>query len=189
MDFLTKCLSWVCGQAADRSWVFGDEMFPLCQRCTGIYAGAAIAAIIFCCTRRRPHRWTMMIHVLLVGQIIPAGLHWCFDTPVLRTLSGGWFGIGLIGLMSRQIAVRFHSESRTDSWGILTSFLAVTLLASLTAYSNAAAANLLAVLVVVGLFSIAVLIVANVVQLYSLWRDEAPVVKTACRHSAASKFF
>jgi uncharacterized membrane protein len=163
MNFPAQFFSWVCGQAVDRSWVFGASTFPLCERCTGIYAGAAIAFMLACCIPGRPNRWTNAIHAILLLQIIPFGLHLWSDTPFLRTLSGGWFGLGLIGFLCHGPGVFLCGRKiRSAGFGFLGSFLLVNLLAPLAASGTSAAGRILTVLATVGLLSIVLLIAVNV---------------------------
>jgi len=50
----------ICHQLPDRSFFAWGRQLPVCARCAGIYAGAAIAAVAFACLRtwrRQPPRW------------------------------------------------------------------------------------------------------------------------------------
>ena len=171
MDFLAKYLEWICGQATDRSWVFGSQTFPLCQRCTGIYVGAAIATILYYCMRPRAQRGGLWILMVLLFQIVPAGLHWWFDTPVLRMLSGAWFGIGVIGLLYRQAMpnrnVASHLRRRKEWPAILSAFLIAGALAQLVQDHEVITGALCFALAIAGLISVIVLVSVNLFALAS----------------------
>ena len=46
LEFLHPIFSWVCGQNLAHSWSPGGELLPCCQRCTGVYVGAFVAALL-----------------------------------------------------------------------------------------------------------------------------------------------
>lgn len=128
----TEWCSWVCGQAMDRSWVFDAITFPLCQRCTGIYAGAAVAAVIYCCLRWQPDRRSALINLWFLFQIVPSGLKLFPDSPALRMLSGGLFGVGLVGLLCHHPALSWRFRGVGKAWkGIFASVVSVSLLVPL----------------------------------------------------------
>ncbi len=164
METLSRFLSWMCGQAADRSWLVGGEMFPVCERCTGIYLGAAVAVMLGCWKRSQIDRWLVWIEILLVLQLIPAGLHWCFDTPVLRTLSGGWFGIGLIGLLAKPL-VTPRSSNAKQLLSLVSAFIVVTLVSFSISLAGTAFANSCIILILIGLLSVTTLIATNMSRL------------------------
>ena len=47
--------SFVCHQLPERSWRLWTAQMPVCARCTGIYFGAAIAALAACAWRSAAH--------------------------------------------------------------------------------------------------------------------------------------
>ncbi len=145
MDFLAQCFGWLCGQATDRSWIYGSEMFPLCQRCTGIYASAGIAFLFYFIRRKKfAPSW---FNLILILQMVPAGLHWFSDTPLSRTLSGGWFGIGLVGILLNPFPKPDGNALSLDTLSALVLPLFVCLLA---ASGSLAAESILLVLGAMG---------------------------------------
>jgi uncharacterized membrane protein len=48
--------SLVCHQLPERSWRLWTAQMPVCARCTGIYLGAAIAALMSVATHEPPRR-------------------------------------------------------------------------------------------------------------------------------------
>src|SRR5262245_52546973 len=89
----------LCGRNPDHSWMVGGEQFPLCQRCAGIYAGAALAVVLDLLLRPRRGRTFLALHVLFIAQIAPLGLGLLENGAFLRSLSGWLFGLGLVGLL------------------------------------------------------------------------------------------
>ena len=53
--------SFVCHQLPERSWRLWTAQMPVCARCTGIYFGAAIAALI-AAVLRSPNRLALLSH-------------------------------------------------------------------------------------------------------------------------------
>lgn len=45
LDYLHDVFGWVCGQSQAHTWSPGDVTLPCCQRCTGVYVGAFVAAL------------------------------------------------------------------------------------------------------------------------------------------------
>lgn len=98
-DILQALFHGVCSQWADHTWSIGGIPFPFCQRCTGLYLGAA-AAVIFQLLYARPAtaraRW---IYGLLLLQMVPFGLHWIPQTAAVRAASGVLFAFGAVGCL------------------------------------------------------------------------------------------
>lgn len=99
----------VCHQRPERSFQWGARAWPVCARCTGIYAGGALAVLPALGRRRRRSRGAAPVdsvdktpasgsrHVrdVVLLAMIPAGLtlvwEWTVGVPpsnVLRALSG-----------------------------------------------------------------------------------------------------
>src|SRR5262245_18539617 len=85
----------LCGRNPDHSWMAGGQQFPLCQRCAGIYAGAALAVVLDLLLRPRRGGFFIALHALAIAQIAPLGLGLIPGGPFLRVLSGWLFGLGL----------------------------------------------------------------------------------------------
>ena len=88
--------SLLCHQRPDRSFFLWGSQMPVCARCTGIYAGAAIAALALpFFARLKPSRSTGGARMLLILSIVPAaatlGYEWTTgNTPAnwIRAVSG-----------------------------------------------------------------------------------------------------
>ncbi len=98
-EALEQLFAVVCGQRSDHSCVIDSDYRLLCQRCLGIYGGAAIAALVH--LMRRPLRSPafLWLNGLCLLQMVPMGLHWVPQGPVLRTISGLAFGFGVVAWM------------------------------------------------------------------------------------------
>jgi len=106
----------LCGRNPDHSFLAGGEQFPLCQRCAGIYAGAAAAALLDLVFRPRRGRLSVAIESLFILQIAPMGLGLIAGGPFLRTLSGWLFGLGLAGVLRAAAAPAGAAEAGRSPW-------------------------------------------------------------------------
>jgi len=88
--------SIVCNQGAAHTWAPGGALLPCCQRCTGLYVGAAVAMLLWGTLRLQPGARCLQLHGLLLAQMVPLGLHWIPQDAALRTASGVLFGFGLV---------------------------------------------------------------------------------------------
>jgi uncharacterized membrane protein len=86
----------VCGQDPGHTWAPGGILLPCCQRCTGLYPGAGVAALLHLWLRPRLSGRFLEIHGAFLLVMIPLGFHWITQGPVLRTISGVLFGFGVV---------------------------------------------------------------------------------------------
>ena len=99
LDFLRHVFGWVCGQNPAHTWSPGGELLPLCQRCTGVYAGAFVAVLLHLAWRPAPTpRWLWLNGAFLLF-IMPSGFYWIPQNPELRCASGILFGFGLVAFL------------------------------------------------------------------------------------------
>jgi uncharacterized membrane protein len=77
----------------------GGDALPFCQRCTGLYAGVAIAAALQLILRPQPRSAYLWFHGLLLLQMVPFGFHLVPQGPVLRTVSGQLFSLGVVAYL------------------------------------------------------------------------------------------
>jgi uncharacterized membrane protein len=102
LEFLRHVFGWVCGQNPAHTWSPGGELLPLCQRCTGVYAGAFAAALLHLAWRPAPTpRWLWLNGAFLLFML-PSGFYWIPQTPELRCGSGILFGYGLVAFLWRR---------------------------------------------------------------------------------------
>jgi uncharacterized membrane protein len=96
---LREAFSVVCGQNPDHLWMPGGWSLPCCQRCVGLYAGAAFAIVALILLRPRPTSRFLKCHGLFLAQMIPFGFHWVPEGAVLRTVTGSLFGFGVVAFL------------------------------------------------------------------------------------------
>ena len=165
-ELLRHAFSWVCGQNPAHTWSPGGVLLPLCQRCTGVYVGACIAALLHLawCPVPTP-RWLWLNGAFLLF-IIPSGFYWIPQNAELRCTSGILFGFGLVAFLWLTLQRKNETESTKNSRPQLAAFAAslfaaLVLTPMLGEYGNAAAAGILMVACVVGALALAALLLAN----------------------------
>jgi uncharacterized membrane protein len=160
ITWLWDVLWFICSQDPVRSWSPGGIVLPVCERCTGLYAGSALALLAFCGLRVRCGVGGLLAHSGGLLLMIPLGLHWVPHGPVLRTMSGVLFGFGVVAFLWRAVPPRWTSAEYSDRRWILygiafaLSLLAVPTLAARGGYRSFVA---LISLVTMGLGGLAVL--------------------------------
>jgi uncharacterized membrane protein len=98
-DLLHQSFGWVCGQFPAHTWSPGGESLPLCQRCTGVYIGALVAALQHLAWRPTPTPGWLWLNGAFLLFIIPSGFYWIPQNPELRCASGVLFGFGLVAYL------------------------------------------------------------------------------------------
>jgi len=98
-DWLTHAFSLICGQHPEHLWAPGDLPLSCCQRCTGLYAGAALAFALHLLFRPPPTTRSRWMHGMFLLQIAPFGFHWVPQGPVLRTVTGALFAFGVVAFL------------------------------------------------------------------------------------------
>ena len=180
-ELLQHAFGWVCGQYPDHTWSPGGELLPLCQRCTGVYVGALVAALLHLAWRPAPTpRWLWLNGAFLLF-IIPSGFYWIPQNPELRCASGILFGFGLVSYFWLALPEKLFCRSRgaeaqsekdnqseppyVGSYKIVTgTLIAALVLTPLVAeYGNAVAAGILTFAGVAGALTLAGLLAANAV--------------------------
>jgi len=187
-DWLSALLGSVCGQYPSHVWMPGGWALPCCQRCTGLYVGAALAVLLhgrFCRTVTSASSWW---HGLCLLQMVPFGFHWVPQGPVLRTVTGYLFAWGVVFFLWPAAAARIgkarpngrSSRERASApgaaegplgWrpgtaGYVGGFVAGVVLApGLARWGGQVGAYLLAGLVVLGALALGWLALLNLVAL------------------------
>lgn len=97
--WLQPIFSHVCSQNPAHTWSVGGVVLPCCQRCTGLYVGACVAAGLHGIVRPVPTiRWRWA-HGGMLLAMVPFGFHWLPQGPALRAVSGVFFGFGLVAFL------------------------------------------------------------------------------------------
>lgn len=124
--------SYLCHQDAARSWAPGGSPLALCQRCVGVYAGAALMVLLLPLMRFKPTRSLCGLHALFVFQMVILGGHLLPHSATVRTLSGHVFIIGASyflwnSLRYRWALLRDERSPRNYLLGILAVLLGLQL--------------------------------------------------------------
>ena len=155
----------VCGQLPEHTWAPGGVPLLACQRCTGLYAGAAVALALHALLRLRASDGFVALHAAFLVVMVPLGYHWLPQDGLVRTLSGVLFGAGVVDFLWVNPA-RWIRGTRTPdrgAWGAYLAALALTLAVAplLALRGDARAAVLLDALAIAGLAALALLVLAN----------------------------
>ncbi len=94
-DIADFVFSHLCHQEAARCWAPGGIVIAFCQRCTGVYAGAALVLFLLPLMKFKPSRKILFIHGLFMIQMLIFGFHLIPHSATLRTLSGQLFITGV----------------------------------------------------------------------------------------------
>jgi uncharacterized membrane protein len=176
-DLADAVFGFLCGRNPDHSFMVGGYQFPLCQRCAGIYAGAALSLVLDLGFRPRRGRLFLTVQSLFIFQIAPLGLGLIAGGPFLRTLSGCLFGLGLGGLLRAAAVPAPPAEPARGSWRTALYFSCAVAGAPLVgelAAAGRAGVRLLATWDLLGLASLLTLAVIAAVRRGSLPGDPRP---------------
>ncbi len=158
-------------------------MLPCCERCLGLYVGAAVALWLHMWLRPKLTGRFLECHGLFLLLMVPLGFHWVPQGAVVRTISGVLFGAGIATFLWLPLADRAsrwwnakaasalrsaaalqnasrNSELSGYAVGI---FFGTILLPFLASYGGRGSAFILTALATAGLLSLAVLVAANLV--------------------------
>jgi uncharacterized membrane protein len=111
LHFLSHLFSAVCGQNPGHTWAPGGLLLPCCERCTGLYVGAGLAAILHLCLRPKHRGRFLEMHGAFLLLMVPFGCHWVPQGPALRTAVGVLFGAGLVTFLSLPLAGYWRQEA------------------------------------------------------------------------------
>jgi uncharacterized membrane protein len=106
LETLNHTFSWVCGQNPDHTWIPGGLPLPCCQRCTGLYVGAAVAVLLHLALKPLPTARFLQIHGLFLLLMVPFGFHWLPQGELLRAGTGVLFGFGVVTFLSLKLSAR-----------------------------------------------------------------------------------
>jgi uncharacterized membrane protein len=97
VEHLESVFTYVCGSS--HRWAPGGAALPFCQRCTGLYVGALMAAALLAVFRPQATRRFLAVHGLLLLVMVPFGLHLVPQNGPIRTLTGQLFAFGLVAYL------------------------------------------------------------------------------------------
>jgi uncharacterized membrane protein len=111
-ELVREVFSHLCHQDPSRAWVLGGEPLALCARCTGVYAGAALAALALPLVARfRPSAGVLWLHGAAMLQMLVLGFNPLAEPAWLRTLSGSLFAAGAVYFLWLPVRARLWPEA------------------------------------------------------------------------------
>jgi uncharacterized membrane protein len=165
-DALGHFFAAVCGQNPDHIWSPGGLWLPCCQRCTGLYVDACVAALLHLWLRPKLSDRLLQVHGAFLLLMVPYGFHWLPQGPDLRTITGALFGFGIVTFLWLTPAARWTKAWATKpdattiySFGVITT---LALLPTFAAQGGRVAVYVLSLLVTFGALVLGALVVANV---------------------------
>jgi hypothetical protein len=124
MDFWHDMFSHVCGQG--RCFIVDGEALPLCQRCLGLYMGAAVTggwlAVSGMGRRGFPGVGAVVMHSGLLLAALLGGIHVIDPGPQFRMLCGLWTGhvmvlwLSFAAQMRRGVGGRWRRGELAQVW-------------------------------------------------------------------------
>ncbi len=124
--------AWLCQQDPARSWDPGGVSLALCQRCTGVYTGAALMVFVVPWMTFKPSRSLALLHAAFVLQMVVLGLHLVPHPALVRMLSGQLFIVGVAYFVwnnARHRFACFQGESSPRAYLVSVSMTVLALLA------------------------------------------------------------
>lgn len=165
LDVLSHLFAAVCGQNPGHTWAPGGMLLPCCQRCTGLYVGAGVAALLHVWLRPKLTGRFLEIHGVFLLAMAPFGFHWVAQGPALRTASGMLFGFAVVTFLWLPLSSRFTFHvSRPAMQGYFLVLGAVLVLLPLAAsMGGPLAAYALSALITWGALALLALVAANLI--------------------------
>ena len=162
LELLHHLFAEVCGQNPAHTWAPGGLPLPCCQRCTGLYVGALAGTALHLWLKPRLTSGFLWIHGAFLLQMIPFGFHWLPQGPLLRTITGVLFGLGLVSFfLLLPTARRPVGEKPTEAKYFTALTLSLALVLALANANSTAYAYTLTALAAAGLLTLAVLVLTN----------------------------
>lgn len=96
IEALSHVFAAVCGQNPSHTWAPGGLLLPCCQRCTGLYVGAGLAALLHLWLRPNLTRGFLRVHGAFLLFMAPFGFHWVAHGAAMRTITGVLFGFAVV---------------------------------------------------------------------------------------------
>jgi uncharacterized membrane protein len=171
VGWMWQAFSLVCGQNPAHTWAPGGELLPVCQRCTGLYVGAAMALLLLLWFRPLANARYCWFHGLLLLLMAPFGFHLVPQDEVLRTMSGQWFGFGVVGLLWLLPGGKFFRKParrpRSGKIHLIIGATSLVLLPVFARWGGTLAAKSLPWLALAGLAVVAGLLAANMIIFFA----------------------
>jgi len=171
MNWLAQIFSHVCGQA--HCWAPGGVVMPVCERCLGLYLGALWSLGLILTLRAAPSRALVWLHGMAMLAMPPFGYHFVPHGPIVRTVTGFLFGVGMVYYLVLIPADVLHLERFTSNRPVIPYVVAALIplpwILLAAKYGSRLAGSFLALLAFAGLALATLLVVANAAAItYSL---------------------
>jgi len=102
--------SMICHQRPERSFYLWSHQMPVCARCTGIYAGAALAVLLSLGARRlqpgvsrSPRGVALLALAPTIATLVYEWTTGVMPSNWIRAASGVCLGIGVASLIQREV--------------------------------------------------------------------------------------
>ncbi|MFK7991096.1 MAG: DUF2085 domain-containing protein [Sandaracinaceae bacterium] len=112
----------LCHQRPERSFQFGGHAMALCHRCTGLYAGVGLGALLAALGVRvnpRNRRAWIGFAGFMLAQVCAGWATDALDLWPLRSLTGvllgGWLGLCLASAFARRVSQTASSPRSTSA--------------------------------------------------------------------------
>ena len=116
LDVFAHWFAAVCAQTPGHTWAPGGMLLPCCQRCTGLYVVAGMAALLHLWARPKLSGRFLEIHGAFLVVMAPFGFHWVAQGPVLRTLTGVLFGFAVVTFLWLPLSQRAGEPASRLVW-------------------------------------------------------------------------
>lgn len=123
-DFFIQSIGFsVCHQLQVRSLHFGDIIIPLCSRCTGIYTGFFISAVILLILFRKKENGLPPLYILIIliifflSMIIDGAGSYLglYETNnIIRFITGFMSGTSIMVILYPIFVFQYYRDSKTE---------------------------------------------------------------------------
>jgi len=166
-QLLLPIFSAVCGENPQHIWAPGGQPLPCCQRCTGLYVAALVAAALHLWFRPRLGKGFLQLHAFFLLQLGLFIFPWMPSSPVWRSISGSLFGFGVVAFLGPAIFdwCPLSRQSRFSAGGYALGLAGcLGLIPAVAEWGGSPGAFLLMCLVLAGALALAVLASANLAR-------------------------
>jgi len=165
--FADWVFSHVCHQEIARCWAPGGVPLALCERCVGVYVGAALLLFAVPLMRFGPTKTLLILHAFFVLQMTVFGYHLLPHPPTARTLSGQLFMTGVFFFLWNHLRHNwaFFQGNRSPRPYLLAVLAATLVLQLLVRAPFPVVAPFIEFLALLGLLTIALAATATVADL------------------------
>jgi len=117
MSVFTCIFSFLCSQDASRSFAIAGHLMPLCQRCSGLYAGMGISFLWLLSRNHKkdlPPRSIVYVNIVCLLAMPIFGFHLLDPGPAWRLWSGLVYGNAIVSLLLPAVFIICNEDIRSD---------------------------------------------------------------------------